>query len=267
MSSKGKDAKSSPSTSEGLIETGTEASGGAIGAAVGLLIGGPPGSIIGGAVGPVAVHTIRRIATEISRRIFGRREEDRIASALTFAADKIRSNLEQHKQFRGDRFFDSSVDDPSAAEETIEALLLSAQREYEEKKLRYHGNLLANLCFAEGIDKPLTNVIIRLFDRISYRQVLLLSFINRVTELEIPFQTVIGVMKEGAMRVVPEDILYETKELANLDLIEFEMILPSIINYNPRTFKMTRMGDLLFDLAELGTVEKQEIDFFVRLIT
>ena len=253
---------------EEILSTGMESTAGAIGAAIGFFVEGPAGAIAGGAAGPVAALSIRKVATEIKKRFLSPREEGRIATALTFAAERIRDNIEKGQQFRQDRFFANQPDDRSAAEEIVEAVLLGAQREYEEKKLRYHGNLLANLCFTTEVDRPMANLLIKLLDRISYRQVLLLSFLNRLNELGISRKSDIGELKNnGTMKFVRYDIIQETNDLQQLCLIEAEFISPSSINYQPRALKITELGKLLYDMTDLGKVKEEELDYFIALFS
>ncbi|MBA2713877.1 MAG: hypothetical protein H0U55_10055 [Rubrobacteraceae bacterium] len=57
----------------------------------------------------------------------------------------------------------------------FEGVVLAAQREAEEKKVRLYGNLLANLAFAQDHDRSQANFLIRLGEDLSYRQLCLLS--------------------------------------------------------------------------------------------
>src|SRR5215212_4639843 len=72
-----------------LIETGTDITGGAVGAAAGLLIGGPAGAL-----------ALRYLASEFTHRVLGQREEARVGAVLEFAAEKIQQNIEQGQQVR-----------------------------------------------------------------------------------------------------------------------------------------------------------------------
>src|ERR1051326_659774 len=63
----------------------------------------------------------------------------------------------------------------STAEEIAEAVLVAAERDHEERKLRYYGNLLANLAFSDGIDRAEANLLTRLAQGLSYAQLCLLS--------------------------------------------------------------------------------------------
>ncbi len=57
----------------------------------------------------------------------------------------------------------------------FEGVVLAAQREAEEKKVRLYGNLLANLAFDQSTSRSQANFLIRLGEDLSYRQLCLLS--------------------------------------------------------------------------------------------
>src|SRR5919112_1268910 len=157
-----------------LIETGTDITGGAVGAAAGLLIGGPAGAIAGGASGPAAARALRYLASEFTHRVLGQREEARVGAVLEFAAEKIQQNIEQGQQVRQDGFFEEELGERSPAEEVFEGVILAAQREPQEKKIRFYGNLVANIAFHSEIDREQGTCLISLGESFSYRQLCLL---------------------------------------------------------------------------------------------
>jgi len=130
-----------------LIGIGSDIAGGVAGAAIGLIAAGPEGAVAGGAASPLIKHTLRRIAIEIKQRILGQREVIRIGATLAYAAAKIKEKIEAGQQIREDDFFKEQEGERPAAEEIAEGVLLAAQREHQEKKLQFYGNLLANIVF------------------------------------------------------------------------------------------------------------------------
>lgn len=157
-----------------LIETGSDIAGGAAGASLGFMIGGPTGAITGGAGGPAASRAFRHLAVEFTQRVLGQREKERIGATMDFAAEKIRMKLEAGCQVRGDGFFEEEPGDRPAAEEVLEGVLLAAQREPQEKKLRFYGNLIANIAFHPEIDRDQAAFLVSLGESLSYRQLCLL---------------------------------------------------------------------------------------------
>lgn len=158
-----------------LIQAGADIAGGATGAAVGLLLAGPAGAVAGGMAGPTISHTLQKIGREISARLLGKREEKRIGAALAFAARKIDANRAAGQSIRTDGFFTEEADGRSPADEVAEGVLMVVQREHEERKLPFYGNLLANLAFQSGYDRAQANLLIRLAQQLSYQQLCLLA--------------------------------------------------------------------------------------------
>ena len=153
------------------LEMGTELAGSVSGAAVGFLIGGPPGAVAGAIVAPVIKHTL----VESMRRIITRREKVRVATTLAFTITACEERLNAGDQLRQDGFFEAGVTDRSAADEVAEAVVVASERSFEERKTEYLGYLLANIAFAEGLDRWLANRISRTAERLSWSQLVILS--------------------------------------------------------------------------------------------
>src|ERR1700722_11432935 len=90
-----------------LIKTGSEITGVAAGGALGFLAGGAFGAAAGGTAGGLLSKRLEKLGTEIKKRFLGPREEIRVGAALTFAANKIKENLDAGKKYRNDDFFQS----------------------------------------------------------------------------------------------------------------------------------------------------------------
>ena len=157
------------------LDTGSDLAGSASGAAVGLLIGGPPGAIAGAAVGPV----IKRTLVESIRRLVTRREKIRVAATFAFAVTACEERLQAGDKLRDDRFFSPDFSGRSAADEVAEAVAVAAERSFEERKAEYLGYLLSNIAFEEGVDRWLANRVVRVAERLSWSQLIILSAVAR----------------------------------------------------------------------------------------
>jgi hypothetical protein len=166
--------KTSDSQIRELVETGSDIAGGAVGGALGYLITGPAGAVVGSASGPAAAVALRYLASEFKQRVLGPREEVRVGAVIAFAGDKIRQNVQQGQRVRQDEFFEEELGERSTADEVFEGVLLAAQREPQEKKIRFYGNLVANIAFHPEIDRDQATFLISLGESLSYRQLCLL---------------------------------------------------------------------------------------------
>jgi len=70
--------------------------------------------------------------------------------------------------------------------ELLEGVLLAAQREYEERKVRCYGNLYANIAFEPAIDSVTANSLLREADDLSYMQIQLLALVARKDVIPLP---------------------------------------------------------------------------------
>ncbi len=160
-----------------LVEAGSEIIGGSVSASAGVLIGsviaGTPGAVVGGAVGAAISKLYAKIGIELKERVLSHNQEKRIGAVFIYALKKIESKLEKGLTIRDELFVENNGN-RSEAEEMLEGILLTSQQEYEEMKIKYYGELLANIPFDSTINRAEANYIIRLAERLSYRQYCLL---------------------------------------------------------------------------------------------
>lgn len=77
--------------------------------------------------------TFSKLGSEIQSKILSKKENKKIGSTATYALSKIKENIETGKQLRMDDFFDSDFSVRSKADEIVEGVMFSAQKEHEEK--------------------------------------------------------------------------------------------------------------------------------------
>jgi len=65
---------------------------------------------------------------------------------------RVEQNQRASLELRVDGFLDTDESGRSSAEEICEAVIRAAQREYEEKKIFFQGNLLGNIPFHPEVD-------------------------------------------------------------------------------------------------------------------
>lgn len=235
-----------------LIGAGADIAGGIAGAAIGIVVAGPAGALAGAAGGPAAAHTLRKVATELARRVLGRREEVRVGATIAYAATKIEANLNDGLCLRDDDFFDDSTRDRSAAEEIAEGVVLAAQREHEERKIPFYGNLLANVAFDRDIGRAKADVLIRIAERLSFRQLCLLAYLARIDRYAPEDESA------AVSWLLAEDVKVELDELFAWRLTAARG--DDVPLMSPRFLTLNETGALLHDLMELSEIETEEID-------
>jgi hypothetical protein len=255
-----------------IVETGTDIAGATTGAAIGLLVGGPPGALAGAAAGPAAARTLRGLAVEFRERVLGHREEVRVGAAISFASAKIKEKLDNGERPRQDGFFTDEQDNRSTAKEVFEGVVLAAQREAEEKKVRLYGNLLANLAFEQDINRSQANFLLRLGEGLSYRQLCLVSLFGRNTLLGVNNRLNLRrrSYREDWSTVATFDLIVLLQEA--YDLYQRGIVgngteaMISVADANPSVMSPLGAAINLYNLMELGTIPGDDLTPLVRLL-
>jgi hypothetical protein len=248
-----------------LIGVGSDITGATIGAMTGAVFGGPSGAVAGAAAGAAISNVLRNIGSDISERMLGPREKVRIGVALVFAVNKIQENFNNGHKLRDDDFFNYKPYDRAAYEEIVEGMLLAAQREYEEKKTRLYGNLLANIAFSPGISRAHESLLIRLSQSLSYRQLCLLSIFGQQDRF---------ILRENNYRETPTmsveivSLLQEIFDLSVRGLIT--RLSGSIVlghtDIVPANMKPEGEGETLFELMVLKEIDEQDLKNIAQIL-
>lgn len=244
-----------------LIGAGAELAGGTTSSAIGALLGGaiagPPGVIAGGAIGTAAVMAIRSVGEEISERRLGPREKIRAGAVIAIAVADIDARMKSGDTLRADGFFDARRTERSDAEEVAESVLLKAQREPEERKLRFMGYLLASTAFDAGVNAELAHQLTKAAERLTYRQlcILKLGAMKGTFALRSSDYRGQGTFDKDLMQILYECFdLYQYGYLENGGSVAFG---PSDIV--PAGMKTQGLGAYLFNLMKLSAISDEEV--------
>lgn len=234
-----------------------------VGGLVNLAINDPTG--ISGAVAETSTDLlITKFANELDTRKLSELEILRVSEVMEFTVNKIYDNLKANKKIRDDGFFTNKIEDMSDGEEIFEGIIISSQREFENKKLKYYGKMLANIAFREDISKVDAVQLIKLAEQLSYRQYLILSVIGTSQSMknsqfghmpflkDTPFATdPKGTHVQYSHISVYQDI-YEMYKIGLLNgsgnvILELGYIVPSKLN-------IQGVGIRLYELMELAAL-------------
>ena len=160
------------STALRIIEYGADIAGASAAVALELLGKSPPG--LGAILAPVLASTLK----EFGARSLSAREKTRVGAVAIYAADRISARLMFGDVPRQDGFFAPTGSDRAPSEALLEGVLLKARDEFEEKKLRHLGWFFANLVFVEDVSPATAYLLLKQFERLSYRQLAILSLIG-----------------------------------------------------------------------------------------
>lgn len=251
-----------------IIETGSEITGGIGGAVLGGFVAGPLGVVIGGASGPILTKIFKMLGIELKSRLLSPREEIRIGAAYAFSIDKILKNESLGKTLRQDDFFKKSINERSIAEEVFEGIILKAQKEYEENKIKYYGNLLGNITCDETVDKVYANQLIRLAESLSYNQLCVLKVIKLSSQKKINLRNVNYRNESGNLGREKVTILYDLIDLENKHLIiNSKSNVFGISDIVPSEFAPQGNGNALISLMELNDIPDDNCTEIIRLLS
>lgn len=158
-----------------FMETGGQVVGQTAGAAVSLVTG----PVLGAGVGVALGEVFARVGLELYDRLLAPRQGARAAGALDVALVRVQERKEAGDRLREDGFFDAGPDGRADAEEVLEGTLLTAANAYEERKVPHIGRLYANLAFDPSVSAAHANFLLRLADRLTYRQLTILAFFTK----------------------------------------------------------------------------------------
>jgi hypothetical protein len=137
-----------------------------------------------GAGGPLA-SSVAIVIKEISARLLSPRERTRVEATADIATYRISSRLLAGHVPRSDGFFDNIERGDSPSQELFEAVLLKARDSYEEKKVRHLGLFFANIAFADYVSPQTAHLLLKQFERLSYRQLCLIALVGKKESLDV----------------------------------------------------------------------------------
>lgn len=253
---------------ETIFDVGTNLVGASTGAAVGL-VAGPLGAVAGALLGTAAEQIMISVGNEIKSRVLSKRENVRISTVYQVAADKLNSNLAAGKKLRNDDFFKSNGKEMPTGAELLEGTLLVAQREYEEKKLTCLGNLYANIAFTEDVTPQNANMLIKLAESLTYRQ---LCEIKIIAMFQIYPEIMPKSLKKTAYQSVKGlnniSIASEILELYHKTIVSSKNVLLDAAGINPSELKIVGNGALLLNMMELlTTIPYEDCTEIVKFLT
>lgn len=247
---------------EDLVVLGAELTGTAV---TDLILPGADGIIVPALAGVMAVSTLKSFGNDIGRRFLGPRESVRIGAVTAWATQKIKSNIDKGIPLRKDGFFEEQPEGRRPWSEIVEGVLLSAQREYEEKKLMYYANLLGNLPFHEEIDRSQASYLLRVGRELSYRQFCFIAILVNKTSFGI-----IG-SRGNTGATIPSSsasALGEVFELYSRGLVQDSGggYFLSFTEIQPSSFEVRGNGSIMYNLMELSNISGTDLTLFASLL-
>jgi len=249
-----------------LINTGSNLAGAVAGSALGFLMAGPVGAIAGGTVGSTFTDILKNVGKEVMDKKLSMAERQlvRCGAAYSFAINKIKNNLEFGATPVETFFQKETPGERTTAEELLEGVLIKAKDEYEEKKVKYLGNLYGNIAFRNGISKQTCNQLINLASNLTYRQYCILAMIKNIAKYNLSQEDYRG--KNKFFSTESMYFLQEIFDLYNINLIRcIQKNLPDsevffgLTDIAPGRLQLQWIGEILYTLLNLNEIDESEI--------
>ncbi len=237
-----------------LLTYGADLAGAAIGFTAEFLQAVPAG-----AGGPLS-SPIASVIKEMGARFLGARERTRITAVTDVAIHRIRARLLSQHIYRTDGFFRGVNNDRSPSEELLESVLLKARDSFEEKKVRHLGLFYANLVFAADVSPQTAHLLLKLFERITYRQLCLIALVGQRGTIDFE-----ALRRPDQVDPEVEALKREEMELHLTDIGTIGL-LSSVGSW---TDELSLLGKLMYDLAglqELESADKTTLESIIRSV-
>ncbi|GAA4444124.1 hypothetical protein GCM10023091_33810 [Ravibacter arvi] len=215
---------------EYFVARGAEIAGTASTGLLSGIVDGAPGIFLGAIHGTLITEVFKKVGKELRSRAVGDREMMRAGAAFTFALEKISSKIEAGEQVRSDDFFEDLEYSRSASTEILEAILQFSQNEYEEMKVRHLGYLLGSIYFDTSIDRGRANFLVRLAERLSFRQLCLIQIFSNTEKYQLFEKYVPPVINDWfqgryLQTINPHNLIYPSKSYAMYSVLSDRKML------------------------------------------
>lgn len=238
-----------------IIDKGAEIGGSVTGAVVSLFFSGPIGVVGGAVAGPLFSEMYKKIGVEISDKVLGDREKTRVGATYSIAYNKIESEIKKGKSFRIDDFMKSKNGRRSGAETILEGTLMKARNEYEENKIIFYSNFIANINMDSSISFEKGNTLLRIVEQLSYRQFVILAYFKTVKKMDV-------INWELSFQVIEKLGLHQDFYSELMDLYHKQLLRRATdhITMSIHSIKISPFGIIFHNLLELSSIDNAEIN-------
>jgi hypothetical protein len=162
------------------LDAGLELFGAGVAGVLGAVAGG---DLAAATIASMTGTGITNVGKDIVSRVLSPRQTARVGGVFVQAARAISAHEALGFKVRDDGFWDG---DRSNGAEFAEGVFLAATNTFEEKKIPYLGNVIANVAIDTQIDAATANLAIRLSTDLSWLEMCLISIFMRPGEFPIP---------------------------------------------------------------------------------
>lgn len=159
---------------------------------VNMVLSDPTG-ISGTVAKTVYGKSIQALADKIDPCQLTECEKKRVENCMVSSIERIAERINNGDELRKDDFFKEKPNGKTDAEEVFESIVVASQRESQEMKQIFYGNMLANIGFVDYLDADEFNFLLKVFEKLTYRQCLILAvfymnYIQKVNNIATVFK-------------------------------------------------------------------------------
>ena len=159
---------------------------------VNMVLSDPTG-ISGTVAKTVYGKSIQALADKIDPCQLTEWEKKWVENCMVSSIERIAERINNGDELRKDDFFKEKPNGKTDAEEVFESIVVASQRESQEMKQIFYGNMLANIGFVDYLDADEFNFLLKVFEKLTYRQCLILAvfymnYIQKVNNIATVFK-------------------------------------------------------------------------------
>ncbi|EJT6164686.1 hypothetical protein N2W22_001139 [Clostridium perfringens] len=152
-----------------------------------------PTGISGTVAKTVYGKSIQALADKIDPCQLTEWEKKRVENCMVSSIERIAERINNGDELRKDDFFKEKPNGKTDAEEVFESIVVASQRESQEMEQIFYGNMLANIGFVDYLDADEFNFLLKVFEKLTYRQCLILAvfymnYIQKVNNIATVFK-------------------------------------------------------------------------------
>lgn len=211
---------------------------------------------------PGVSTVLEAVAVDVLNRLISDREASRVERVVSGATLLIAADMKSGREPRSDSFEGANPGNRKFSEEVAEGVLLSVQRENEERKLPFYQQFIRSYVFDPALDPASARTILALASDLSYRQCCILALASRQT-LRSTLHYDIRLRVKGKTQhrtdvptVWEETFMQEVFDLEAQHLVEISRGLSSI----PYLVTLTSLGKVACDALGFSYVESDVLD-------
>ncbi|WP_104525589.1 hypothetical protein [Blastococcus atacamensis] len=188
------------------------------------------------------------------------RERVRAGAALAFAVEYAVTVHRNGRSMRTDRFFLPRSGGRPVAEELAEAVVSTARRSTDERRVRHLGYLLAEVAVSADIDAELAGRALLLAEELTWRQLALLAAVGRRDRVPLPMTPLEDEPRGWTAWGAREDVA----DLQRAGLLDPPPAQPrpggaALPRLRPADLRLTRRGVLVHRLLVLEVLRDEAI--------